>query len=181
MSEFKKIENVLKYVDEGLKAGTFVPFKAVKFARIIARQGTVGEEVHTWSVKDGQPIVEKTNKVKIDEKTNEPGWVVTKATEEGAPIIDEFGHENTWIIDDSVFKKKYEVENGSLYRPVGGPQVFVRLTEDVALAQWGSYENIGAGGYVNITNLSDIYGISERDFNDTYKVVGEQSTIKMGR
>jgi len=28
---------------------------------------------------------------------------------------------------------------------------------------------IAAGGYINITNISDMYGISQRDFTDTYK------------
>jgi len=29
------------------------------------------------------------------------------------------------------------------------------------------------GGYINITNVEDIYSISERDFVDTYKFVDE--------
>ena len=29
---------------------------------------------------------------------------------------------------------------------------------------------IEAGGWLNITDESDIYGISERDFNDTYRL-----------
>lgn len=31
--------------------------------------------------------------------------------------------------------------------------------------------NIATGEYINITNPDDMYGISERDFNDTYKQV----------
>lgn len=27
------------------------------------------------------------------------------------------------------------------------------------------------GGYINITNKDDLYGISKRDFEDTYKIV----------
>ena len=30
---------------------------------------------------------------------------------------------------------------------------------------------IAAGGYINITDPDDMYGISKRDFDDTYKVV----------
>lgn len=28
---------------------------------------------------------------------------------------------------------------------------------------------IAAGGYINITNVDDMYGISQRDFEDKYK------------
>lgn len=34
---------------------------------------------------------------------------------------------------------------------------------------------IVAGGYINITNVNDMYGISQRDFEDTYKFIDELS------
>ena len=40
--------------------------------------------------------------------------------------------------------------------------------------------NIAAGGYINITNPDDMYGISERDFEDTYKVVDTLELEKGG-
>ena len=181
MSEFKKIDNVMQYVKDGLANGIFVPFQAEKFARIIARRGNIGESVVTWSIKDNKPIIEKDSKVTLDSETNQPGWVVTKAFEDGTPVIDEFGHTNDWIIEDSTFIKKYELEADGIYRPVGGVQVFVQLTEDVSLAQWGGYEDIGAGGYINITNPDDIYGISFRDFQDTYKIVNPSLENKKSR
>jgi hypothetical protein len=39
------------------------------------------------------------------------------------------------------------------------------------LEQWGSKMQIAEGGYINITDPSDMYGISERDFTDTYRKV----------
>ena len=33
---------------------------------------------------------------------------------------------------------------------------------------------IACGGFINITNSDDMYGISERDFFDTYKFVEEK-------
>ena len=64
------------------------------------------------------------------------------------------------------FKKKYEIdpENPSLCRPKGGPQIFVQITDNIIVNQWGSDMQIAAGGYINITNVDDMYGISERDF-----------------
>ena len=32
---------------------------------------------------------------------------------------------------------------------------------------------IAAGGYINMTNVDDMYGISQRDFEDTYKFTND--------
>ena len=37
---------------------------------------------------------------------------------------------------------------------------------------------IAADGYINITNIDDMYGISKRDFEDTYKVVNTDEAEK---
>ena len=39
---------------------------------------------------------------------------------------------------------------------------------------------IAKGGYINITNIEDMYGISERDFLDTYKFINENPTETIG-
>lgn len=173
MSENYKEVNVLKYVKKGLEDGSLVPFEAEKFARPLARQGVVGEEIISWSEdKNGNPIVEKVAKVEIDPKTGKPGWVLTKTDESYMPLRDKHGHLNQWIITDSQYHSKYEpaVELGEgIIKPVGGPQIFVELHEDLTIFQWGKVMNVSAGGYINITNPSDMYAISGRDFTDTYR------------
>ena len=84
------------------------------------------------------------------------------------------------IIDNETFEKKYEIdpENPSLFKPKGGPQIFVQITDNIILNQWGSDMQIAAGGYINITNPNDIYGISQRDFEDTYRFTDE--SLKKG-
>lgn len=176
----KKV-NVYEYVKEGLLTGALVPFEAEKFARIIAIQGLVGEFVTSWSAdENGNEVNEKDEIVTLDQKTNQPGWVATKVDENGYPLIDQNGHLNQWIIEDSTFRRKYELdpENPNLYRPIGGPQIFVQITEDITLEQWGKEMTIAAGGYINITNANDMYGISSRDFDDTYKRTGNPVTVK---
>lgn len=179
-NNYKYVADVSKYVDEIRTRNNAIELEAEKYARIRARQGKLGEEVITWSVdQNGNEIKEKVDTVKLDEETKEPGWVVTKADEEGTVILDNNRHDNSWIISDSVFKKKYEqlepeyhFSNGeisALYKPTGGIQKFVKIPENIILNQWGSDMQIAAGGYINITNPEDMYGISERDFNDTYK------------
>lgn len=164
--------DVTSYVKQGIESGTMVPRQAEKFARIIARQGTIGETVISWSADaQGNEIQEKVAQVEIDEQTNQPGWVATKVDEQGNIIIDSNGHSNEWIIPDSTFKKKYETdpENPSLCKPKDGPQIFVQIADNIILNQWGSDMQIAAGGFINITDINDMYGISQRDFEDTYK------------
>ena len=109
--DYIKVE-VLSYVKQGIENGTMVPRRAEKVARIIARQGNVGETVVSWSVDaQGNEIQEKVAQVQVDEQTNQPGWIATKVDEQGNVIIDNNGHSNEWIIYDSIFKKKYEVYN----------------------------------------------------------------------
>ena len=178
--EFIKV-NIYEYVKKGLENGDLVPIEAEKFARIIARPGKLGETVISWVVgKDGKELKEKEDTVKLDDKTGTPGWVATKADEQGYPVIDKNGHLNQWIIDDSTFTKKYEMDTttSNLYKPIGGPQIFVQLTDNIILEQWGSEMKVEAGGFVNITNVDDMYAISKKDFDDTYKQTGKEISIK---
>ena len=83
MENYKKV-NVTEYVKQGITNGTMEPRQAEKFARIIARQGTPGETVISWSVDtNGNEIQEKVAQVTIDEQTQEPGWIATKVNENG--------------------------------------------------------------------------------------------------
>ena len=34
------------------------------------------------------------------------------------------------------------------------------------------------GGYLNITDITNIYGISKRDFDDTYRIIDDMSIKK---
>ena len=169
MEEFTKVD-AREFAVMGMENGDLVPVTAIKFARIIARQGNVGEIVETYT-QNG--LLEKSASVGLDATTQQPGWVVTKVDENGNVIIDEFGHRNEWIIEDFTFRRKYEVdpENPDLFKPVGGPQQFVQLPINVTVTQWGSEMNIAAGGWLNVPNLDDVYGISQRDFEDTYRII----------
>ena len=175
MEEYTKVE-VTRYVKQGIESGTMMPRYAKKFSKIIARQGTVGETVISWSVDEkGNEIQEKVDQVKIDEKTNQPGWVVTKVDEHGNVIVDNNNHSNQWIIGDSTFKDTYEVdsENPNLWCKKGVPQIFVQIPDNIILHQWDSDMKIAAGGYINITNANDMYGISKRDFDDSYRFIDD--------
>ncbi len=171
MSEsYVKVE-VLKYVKEGLESGSLLPFEAEKFGRVIAREGVVGETIISWSVDaNGNSIKEREAVVGISSKTGKVQHVLTKANDDGEAIVDKFGKLNQWVVDtvDAKYERDTTLGEG-VYKPKGGVQIFVQIPDNIILSQWGEEMKIAAGGYINITNPDDMYGISARDFNDTYR------------
>ena len=173
MGEYRKV-NTKEYVKEGIRKGYLIPIQAEKTAKILAKQGTLGEKVISWSVDaNGNPVKEKVEYISQDYKTKQPGWIITKVDDKGKIIIDNNGHSNQWIMKDSIFQKKYKIDNEqlSLYKPIGEIQDFVQIKENLTLFQWGEYMNIAAGGYINITTPSKMYGVAQRDFKDTYRII----------
>lgn len=173
VTEYKKVDDLQAYVSKMFDGGAKAVI-AEKTARIAARKGIPGEEITTWSQDaDGNPLIEKT--ATISQADGIVEWVVSKIDEKGAFLIDQNGHNNQWIIDNSTFLRKYEADSGNpgIYKPVGGPQKFVRLSEAIHILQWGDEWNVDAGGYINITVQNDYYVISERDFNDTYRITSK--------
>lgn len=180
--KYKKVD-LYEYVNECLQNGTVKPFYAAKYGCVRAREGVVGETVTSWSCDEqGNEIEEKVNEVKIDEETNRPQYVLTKTDNEGNAIVDENGHLNQWIANAKTLTNKYDVDkaDSTLFRPKRVPQMFVRIPENIIFKQWNSNTKLAKGGYINITNPRDMYGISQRDFNDTYKPMEEmENEMKM--
>ena len=171
MEKFIKVD-AKHYVVMGLQCGELKPFRAVKEGKVLARRGKVGEEVITYT--DGG-LVEKVDKIGIDPDTGNPEWVLMKANEYGYPVVDEYGHVNEWIRDDSDFLEEYvpDGEIDGVYESIDGAQVFVPVLMDMILLQNGEEMAVEAGGYLNITDLSNIYAISKRDFDDTYRIISD--------
>ena len=158
MENYKKLENIKDYCDDLLNQGVEYDWYA-KFSRIIARQGKEGEVVTT---KMDNGLVETKNTVKIDKKTNNPGWIV-KNVNSG----------EQWIIEDSIFTKKYEIDEKSnernVYKPKGKPTIAIQIKENISFtAPWGEEMKIKEGGYLIINSPSDIYGIQKDEFHSTY-------------
>ena len=176
MGKFIKVD-AKHYVVMGLQSGQFKPFRAVKEGKVLARRGKVGEEIITYT--DGG-LVEKVDKVKIDPDTGNTEWVLMKANVNGYPIIDEYGHANEWIRDDSDFLEEYvpDKEIDGVYESIDNAQVFVPVLMDMELIRGDDVMYVKAGGYLNITDLAHIYAVSKRDFDDTYRIIDETSKIK---
>ena len=175
MEEYKKVD-INEYVSSGIQNGILKPFYAVKYGCIGVREGIVGETIITWSSDElGNEIKEKVNEVKLDKEFNRPQFVVTKLDEEGNTLIDKNGHPNEWIVNPKTLYNKYEMDqnNPQLFHPKATPQLFVQVNEDIILNQFGGETKIAKGGFINISNPNDMYGISLRDFIDTYKPMNE--------
>lgn len=161
---FKKIENIAEYVKEAIASGRLTVEEVAKFARIHARQGKIGEEVIT---KMANGLEETRNTVKADEKTGEAGWIVTNPDGE------------EYIVEDSTFKKKYEIdpENPDQYKPKGGPVLALReIDEDIEFeAPWGGAMKIEEGGSLILGGPDDIYGIQKAEFENTYKATNKNT------
>lgn len=123
--EFRQIDNIADYVKAGIESGEMIPSEFAKTARISAVQGVVGQEVVTV-MQNG--LEETRNTVTLDEKTGEPGWIVTNPGGE------------QYIVPDSTFKKKYEIDpqNPEMFKPKGAPVVCVTVSENITFeAPWG--------------------------------------------
>ena len=121
---YKKIENISAYVQKLAKEGANLII-AKKWTRIMARKGTPGEKVISWSVTaDGDLIMEKEAEVGQDAETGENDWIATKIGKDGSVLVDEHGNKNEWIITDTVFWQKYrqDQEHPGYYVPVGVSQ-----------------------------------------------------------
>ena len=147
-------EELQKYIIELVNNGHEPKFYK-KYSRVIAVQGKEGEVVETI-MADGH--VETVNSVKKDENGN-CDWIITNPSGE------------RYIVPNKTFVKKYEIEVGEdgKHAPKGAPIKAVQIEDDISfMASWGELMNIKAGGYLNISDKDDIYGIQENEFNETY-------------
>ena len=160
----KNIESSQAYVYEQLKNGATPRFYK-KYARVQAEQGVVGQEVVTV-MKNG--LEETRNTVTADENGN-PGWIVTNPSGE------------KYIVPHAKFIKRYELQVGAdgKHAPTGAPIEAIQIHEDITVtASWGEEQNIKANGYLNISNLEDIYGIQEEEFKETYAPCDENGIFE---
>lgn len=177
MLKFTKDE-MRAYVESKLPNSTIISAK--KVGNTIAFQGKAGQEVISLEIDaNGNEYVERTGIVEIDPKTNEPGWVLTKTGSDNKPVVNKYGHMNQYIVKDSDFKKMYEpsVDGADLYskRQI---EKFIQAEDDVTFETKYGEMVVNAGGYIKVSDLDRISGISEASFNDTYVVIDEPVKTK---
>ncbi len=165
-----RIENMQKYVYDLLAKGGEPRFYK-KYARVEAEKGVPGEKI-TTVMKDGHVEVSDVV-VKADENGN-ADWIVTNPDGE------------RYAVPHEKFIKRYELEVGAdgKHAPKGSPIEAIEVPEEITFdVPWG--ENgalvpmtIKEGGYLNITDLSDIYGIQKDEFANTYARCNEKGIFE---
>lgn len=163
IQQFQNID-VKKYVEQLFNSGK-KPFMAKKSANVIAVKADGGEKVDVYT---------KNGNLQSRQTAKQGDIILTRADQNGKPVIDSNGHKNSWIVPYDKFSKKYDLKNPikkGVYAPIGGPQKFIQIDKDISFnASWG-LQNIKAGGYLNISDQNDIYGIAKQEFEQTYKKV----------
>ena len=166
-----QIDSIQQYI-ESLKESAFV-FKAEKKGCVFARIGNEGEKIVTY-VSSGD--IETINTIKKDIDGN-LGIVAIRADQNGKKITDTKGHENVYIIERTVFNERYaEPEKlsckESFFKPKGYIQSFIQINEDICFdASWGEKQYLHKGGFLNVTELNDIYGIEYKEFIESYSFI----------
>lgn len=135
--------------------------KAIKKGYVMGKEAHGGERVVTFNAEG----VETVNTAKC-------GEIIVSVTNKNGDAIIQNGHPNTWIVRPDVFNNKYILsEKPGMYRS-RGEQMFVVLESDIEIiAPWREIQKLKKHDLLNITNFSDIYGISAKEFYDTYNTL----------
>ena len=164
-------EEMREYVEKQLVHSEII--EAKKIGNTIAVRGTVGQKVKTLEINEqGEEYIEREGFVEIDPVTGEPGWILTKTGSDNTPVLNKFGHPNEYIVADSKFKSMYEPSSDgpNLYSK-SQIEKFIRAEEDIHFVTKYGEMTVLKGGYIKVSDLDRISGISEVSFNETYTVV----------
>lgn len=99
-------------------------FWAKKAGQVIAVKAKEGDKLTTYT-SDGNVEV-------AEEVAHEGQYILTRADENGKPLLDEYGHTNQWFMDGDKFAKRYnEPDENGIATPAGLPQHFVKTDRNV--------------------------------------------------
>ncbi len=164
-------EEMRAYVESKLLTADII--EAKKVGNTLAVQGSVGQEVVTLEMTpNGEEYVERVGVVSLDPLTNEPGWILTKTGKDNKPLLNVFGHANQYIVVDSKFRSMYEPSpDGEGLYSKSQIEKFIVADEDITFETKYGEMVVNAGGFIKVTDLDRISGISQTSFYDTYSIV----------
>ena len=151
------IEYVKKLIDEGVPT-----YKAKKTAPITIEKGEIGETVTTYN--------KYSTEVNSREIKDDNEYKVTWVKENGEPVIvDDEGHNNTWIMTMENIQKMYDFKDG-LYFPKDDVRTFIQAQEDCLfdMKRWGTIQPVSKGDFINITDINKPRVIEQQIFYDTH-------------
>lgn len=98
----------------------------------------------------------------------------------GESVCDETGQIVKYTMNTDRFLKRYYVVDkaNNVFKPINSTFIFVPVLTDILIECFGTELKVDAGSYLNITNLDDIYPISEEEFKNLYYVVYDDDKLK---
>lgn len=173
-ADFKRVDNLNDYISQNNLQGKM----ASKFQRVNGQQGSdyvrqylrqhpelSREEVRNI-LRNGAPL-----QTIASDGTKETNNFVTR----NHTVLNNVGNaDNRWAVENGTFKKKYQPseEGNGVYKPAGKPMRAYPVNEPISFtAPWGEEMNVDQGGYIlqDPDNANDTYGISKKDFDNTYR------------
>ena len=158
-----------------------------KTGPVIVRKAIPGEIIDVYT-NDGN--------LEIREIGEKGRYILTRANESGAPVIDAHGHKNCWQIDRKSLERNYDIsrldavpDEGKTVWPKKLLQQFVQVWEDIIIdvpfGPGGTLigQRIHMGGFLNITSADRIYGIAAEELYNTYVITssrGKDCACKKG-
>ena len=75
-----------------------------------------------------------------------------------------------YILTEEKFKEKYiPAKQKGVYVSKPIPQKFIQIKEDIEfMAPWGAPQFIKKGGFLNVSDLENVYGVAQKEFLETY-------------
>ena len=159
--EFQVIENLEAYARQLMSSQKIITAK--KDCNVTARKVKLGEVVDT------RPRTEVAGKIYTFSETTR---VVDEGKVDNIAVTNPDGEE--YLLAPHKFKERYTVDAKGNIVSKGEPQEFVVVPDDIIITPttWGGdTQVICKGGVLNVTNLNDIYGITNVAFKRTYSIL----------
>lgn len=173
--DYKWVDNLDDYITQN----NLPMKKASKFQRVNVQKG----KKYIEDYYKGKGV---TDRRKLGRMIRRKGAPLTTVASDGTQetkntvtrnhtVLNNVGNkENRWAAETPTFKRKYEkdTEKSGVYKPKGGPMLAAQVNEPISFnAPWNEKMNIDKGGYIlqDPNNKNDAYGISGKDFDNTYR------------
>ena len=148
-------------IQEYVKNTKIRPFYARKVGNIKVREALKGEEIKTYA----SGILETVYIAKKGE------YVVTKLNKNNKVFVDKNGNINEWIISKERLANNYCLLKDDIYSPVFKKFKFIRVNKNISFMTPRGKMLLLRGGYLNISDFKNIYGIQKKDFESTYVII----------
>ena len=159
--EYKKVDNIKLYVQEQLNKGVKI-IEAFKVTNVLL------EEEHVNNFVTHSEVGEECTYIN---DSHEKSVKITSLNAKNQPRYNTDGTPNQYSMPYKEFYEMYEPVEGlkNIYKKRETENRFIQVNENIQFSyRHLSCFKLAKGGYINITNDNDYYGIQKKDFEETY-------------